>query len=226
MSRHKPVSRARWQAAQKHALEKWKGKNLQLAREETERELLPLLLRYAREYPKSASILEVGCGPICISQFLPQRHKTYLDPLLNDFRRMFPGKLPEGEYLANGAESIERPSSSYDLILCTHALSCSMNPELIMHEMERLLKKDGLLILTMTTHSALEARMHYYAECCAPSLCHKTRPYYYSLTGIRRTLARHFTIVQEMTRKSTFLPPFRRVERIFVCSPLDRRTGA
>jgi len=220
MSRHRAVSRFRWQAAQKQTLEKWKEKNLQEARESMERDLLPLLQRYAREYPKTASILEIGSGPICISQYLPQKNKTYLDPLLDDFRRMFPGKLPEGTYLASGAESIDQPSASYDLIICTHAISCSMNPELIMHEIERLLKPNGRLLLSMTTHSALEARLHYYAECCAPALCHKTRPYYYSLTGIRRTLSRHFTIVQEMTRGTSFawFPLFRRIERIFVCT--------
>ncbi|MDX8406058.1 MAG: class I SAM-dependent methyltransferase [Mariprofundus sp.] len=220
MSRHKPVSRMRWQAAQKQALEKWKGKGLQHEREQMERNLLPLLQRYARDYPKTATILEIGCGPICISQYLPQQSKTYLDPLLDDFRRIYPGKLPEGKYLASGAERIDCPDASYDLIICNHAISCSMNPELIMHEMERLLKPEGRLILTMTTHSALEARMHYYAECCAPSLCHKTRPYYYSATGIRRTLSRHFTIAHEMTGRASFswLPLCGRVERTFICT--------
>ncbi|PIW44875.1 MAG: hypothetical protein COW18_12320 [Zetaproteobacteria bacterium CG12_big_fil_rev_8_21_14_0_65_54_13] len=220
MSKHSAVSRFRWQAAQKQALEKWGRKNLQRERERAERDLLPLLLRFAREYPNTASILEIGCGPVCVSQKLPQKNKTYLDPLLDDFRRMFPGKLPDGKYLTSGAERIDRPSASYDLIICSHAISCSMNPELIMHEMERLLKPNGRLILIMTTHSGLEARLHYYAECCAPALCHKTHPYYYSLTGIHRTLSRHFNIVQEMTRRTSlaWFPLLRRVERIFVCA--------
>jgi len=226
MNRHKAISRFRWQAAQKQALEKWKGKNLQQERERAERDLLPLLQRYAGEYPDSALILEIGCGPICVSQYLPQKNKTYLDPLLDDFRRMFPGKLPAGAYLTSGAECIDRPAASFDLIICTHAISCSMNPELIMHEMERLLTPNGRLILTMTTHSALESRLHYYAECCATTLCHQTRPYYYSLTGIRRTLARHFSIAQEMTRRTSlsWFPLFRRVERIFVCAARQQTT--
>jgi len=228
MSRHRSISRSRWLAAQKNALAKWSKKNLQREREQMERCLLPLLQRYAREFPLDATILEIGCGPICISQYLPQTKKTYLDPLLDDLRKQFPGKLPEGEFLNSGAESINRPSASFDLIICNHAISCSMNPELIMHEIERLLKPDGLLILTMTTHCGLEARLHYCMECCSPRLCRKTRPYYYSVTGIRRTLSRHFTIKQEMTGQSSmaWFPLFRRIERTFVCKNRAARSAA
>ncbi|MDQ6993848.1 MAG: class I SAM-dependent methyltransferase [Mariprofundus sp.] len=217
---HRPVSQFRWRAAQKHTLEKWLQKDLQQLREKNEQDTLPLLLHYASMYPDSAAILEIGCGPICISQFLPQKNKTYLDPLLDDFRRLFPGKLPEGHFIASGAEKIDAPSSSFDLIICNHAIACSKNPELIMHEIERLLTPHGRLILTMTTHSALEARLHYFGECCAPSICHNMRPYYYALSGIVRTLERHFIIAQEMTGHSSYaqFPLFKRVERTFVCT--------
>ncbi len=224
MSKHSPVPNIRWLASQKLSLQAWKNKNLSSERERIERSLLSLLQRYAKQYPEDGTVLEIGCGPICISRLLPQQHKTYLDPMVDDFRRMFPGELPEeGEYLATAAEDIPKPAASYDLIICLNMIPHTLNPELVVNEIERLLKPGGKLILAIRTHGQLEARLHYMALCMFPSLCSRTRPYYYTRTGIRRTLARHFNIEDEVIQKiyTIHLPFCKREQHIFVCAPLD-----
>ncbi len=224
MSKHKPIDSIRWQASQKLSIQAWKKKNLTTERERLERSLLPILQRYARTYPEHASVLEIGCGPICLIQLLPQQNKTYLDPMADDFRRMFPGKLPEeGEYLTAAAERIPKPDASYDLIVCLNMISHTLNPELVMNEIERLLKPGGKLILAIRIHSQIEARLHYLAIRMFPSLCNKTRPYYYARKGIRRTLQRHFNIEKEIVRKAHAIriPFCQRQRHVFVCTPLD-----
>jgi len=224
MSKHSPVPNIRWLASQKLSLQAWQNKSLSLERERVERSLLSLLQRYAKQYPADSAVLEIGCGPICISRLLPQKHQTYLDPMADDFRRMFPGKLPEeGEYLTAAAENIPKPEASYDLIVCLNMIPHTLNPELVINEIERLLKPGGKLILAIRTHSQLEARLHYMALCIFPSLCSKTRPYYYTRTGICRTLARHFNIEDEIVRKARtiHLPFCKREQHIFVCAPMD-----
>ncbi|MFQ5345313.1 MAG: class I SAM-dependent methyltransferase [Mariprofundus sp.] len=224
MSRHKPVPNIHWLASQKLSLQAWQHKNLASERERIERALLPLLQRYARKYPDNSAVLEIGCGPICISRLLPQHHKTYLDPMLDNFRRMFPGELPEeGEYLTTTAENIPKPAASYDLIVCLNMIPHTLNPELVINEIERLMNPGGKLILAIRTHSQLEARLHYMALCIFPGLCSKTRPYYYTEAGIRRTLARHFRIEDEIVKKpGTIHVPFcKREQHIFVCAPLN-----
>lgn len=219
MSRHKPISRVRWQASQSKTLARWKRRSPLVDLKEQERSLLPILLFEANKQPKNGSTLEIGCGPICLSQHLPQENKTYLDPLIDDFRRQFPGLLPEGEFLATTAERIKKPAESYDLVICLNTISFSLNPELIMHEMERLLKATGTLIVDMRTHSTLEARLHYWAEQIFPFFCTKTRPYYYSLRGIRRTLKRHFEIQDEIHQSQArlWIPLFKREQMVFIC---------
>ncbi len=227
MSKHKPIDSIRWQSSQKLSLQAWGKKNLAAERAQLERSLLPILQRYAREYPEHAAVLEIGCGPICLIQALPQQCKTYLDPMADDFRRMFPGKLPEeGEYLTAAAESIPKPADSYDLIVCLNMISHTLNPELVMNEIERLLKPGGRLILSIRTHGQLEARLHYLAICMFPRLCNKTRPYYYTRKGIRHTLQRHFHITEEIVQKAHAirLPFCKRQRLVFVCTPLDSTT--
>ena len=226
MRKHKPVPRSRWQASQKRLLSRWKKKNLKLERAKAELMLLPLLLQQAREYPDDGSVLEVGCGPVCIAQQLPQKHKTFLDPLIDDFRRMFPGELPEdGEHLATEAERIKKDNCSYDLIVCLNTLSFSLNPELVINEIERLLKPGGTFVLQMRTHSHFEAWLHYWSLKLLPQLARGTRPYYYSLRGIRNTLKRHFTIKEEqqLGKSLRWLPLLKRERRIFICTPLNSK---
>jgi len=227
MSKHRPVPNIHWLASQKLSLQAWQNKNLVSERERIERSLLSLLQRYAKQYPEDGAVLEIGCGPICISRLLPQQHKTYLDPMVDDFRRMFPGELPEeGEYLTAAAEDIPKPANSYDLIICLNIIPHTLNPELVVNEIERLLKPGGKLILAIRTHSQLEARLHYMALSLFPGLCSKTRPYYYTRSGIRRTLARHFNIEDEIVRKvrSIHLPFCKREQHIYICAPLDSTT--
>ncbi len=224
MSKHRAVSRARWQLAQRSALDAWKGKNLAEERRAAEKKYLPLLRRYANTLPEDAHILEIGCGAVCLTQKLPQKYKTYLDPLIDDFRRMFPGELADGEYLSESGEEIRKQSRSFDLIVCLNSLSYTLNPELVMNEIKRLLKPDGRLILSIRTHSGLEARLHYLAERWLPWLCRSTCPYFYSLTGIRNSLKRHFRIIEDIPLgKPAGLPGFRREEHLFICS---LKTGA
>lgn len=227
MGKHSPISRARWQSSQKQILECWKEKDLYDEQEKDKAAYLPLLQKYAENISLDGAVLEIGCGPVCLSQALPLENKTFLDPLLDDFRRMYPGELPDGEYLATIAERIPKANSSYDLIICLNTLSYALNPELIMNEMERLLRPEGRLILAMRIHSPLESRLHYWTTHCMSALHCGTQPNYYSLEGIQKTLARHFTITEEVISSSrfTWLPFFRREERLFVCTHLADKTS-
>jgi SAM-dependent methyltransferase len=207
-------------------LDQWRQKNLADERETEWENFLPVLAKYAKDLPIDAAILEVGSGPICISQMFPQKKVTYLDPLIDDFRRMFPGELPENECISGNAEHIGKPDRSYDLIICLDTIPFTINPELVLHEFERLLKPGARLILSLRVFSPLEARLHYWLGRYLPDLHPGMCPYYYSLRGIRSTLCRHFTITAEsvVNAQLAFLPFFRREERMFVCQTLKPET--
>jgi len=228
MSKHYAVSRARWQQAQRAALNFWQNNKPADERKKAEDKYLPVMRPYTDKLAADASILEIGCGALCLIHSLPQKNKTYLDPLIDDLRRMFPGELSDGEYLSGTAENIRKDDHCFDLIVCLNTIAYSLNPELVMNEIKRLLKQDGLLMLSLRVHSGLEARLHYLAERWLPWLCRGTCPYYYSYTGIRNTLERHFSIEEDilLDEQWGWLPGFSRQEHLFVCSLKSPNTQA
>ncbi len=220
MARHKPIDKTRWLISQKEQVKFWKG-NFVLEEEiEHIRDCYnDIIQTYADKLPKNSEILDIGCGPACSGRFVEKGNKTFLDPLLDRFRRNYPGKMPKGEYLDCMAEDIPRPDHSYDMILCFNTLSYVLNPELVLCEAERLLKKNGYFIISMHTASELVARLRYFGERFFSPLRNNARPYYYTHHGIIKTLARHFEIVE--TKRARLVNGTRQLQAredwIFVC---------
>ncbi|MFQ5582529.1 MAG: class I SAM-dependent methyltransferase [Mariprofundaceae bacterium] len=225
MARHSPITQSRWAESQKCEQQHWHGQDvLEDELSHAQSCYLPIMQRHAASLPKDASILEIGCGPTCISRFIEQGEKTFVDPLLEDFRRAYPGELPEGEFLPVMAENIPKPDHCYDFILCVNTLNHVMNPELVLNEVERLLKPDGTFMLSLQTFSPLAARLHYLLERFSPAMNDTSRLYCYSYHGITKTLARHFDIIEESrTETGSGLFPFTTCEDwVFICKPCSQ----
>jgi len=217
MAHHEAISKARWLRAQKYETQYWHGREaLKQGLKRVQACYLPVVQRYAENLPGNAAILEIGCGPNSTAQFIARGNKTYVDPLLDDFRRAYPGELPKGEYLCQGAESIGRPDGSFDLVLAFDALDHAMNPELVLNEIERLLKPGGIFIMSIFTSRPWLARLHYYLDRCLPALRNDCHPYVYSRQGIENTLRRHFDIVETCEIDPAYTP-LNRQGWIFVC---------
>ncbi|MDX8410298.1 MAG: hypothetical protein R8K46_00285, partial [Mariprofundaceae bacterium] len=87
MAHHEPVSKSRWMAAQKVEANYWHGpKVLQEEMENIRKHFAPILTRAAEDLGEDANILDIGCGPACPAQFIEHGSKTYIDPLLDEFR--------------------------------------------------------------------------------------------------------------------------------------------
>ncbi|MES0371305.1 MAG: methyltransferase domain-containing protein [Mariprofundaceae bacterium] len=147
--------------------------------------------------PIDASILDIGCGAVCTAKLFNSSNTTYLDPLLDNFKRTFPGELPDGEFISGGAEDIAKPDHSYDLILCLNTLSFVLNPELVLHEVRRLLKRDATFVVSISIWPELFARLHYLKMRYFSLGEIQNRLYCYTHRGIRNTLQRHFDIIEE-----------------------------
>jgi len=229
MAHHKAISHQYWQNSQRIEFSRWKGKEmLTQSLDRLQASYIPLMLQHTAELRADANILEIGCGPVCASKLISQGKKTYVDPLLDDFRRAYPGELPEGELIAAMGESIPKQDHSFDCIICMNTLGFVMNPELVLNEIDRLLKPGGTILIGMTIFPPLEARLHYWLLRLYPSLSPEDRPYCYSLHGIRKTLARHFEIREDIRVSSQkgLLPGLPREERFFVCRRPQNETAA
>ena len=198
MARHKPVSKARWLEALKHYARHWAAEDLperELAR--IRRYYLPLIEKHAPNINEETRILEVFCGPVCAAQAIEGGRKTWLDPWLDEYRRMHPGKRPKGEHISGMLEDIAVNGQPFDIILCLNGLDKALNPELFLNQLARLLAADGLLVVGMSVLPAPLARLRYIAERAFPVLRDKAHPYTYTLPAVVRALSRHFNIIEQ-----------------------------
>ncbi len=222
MARHKPISKARWLDSRKSAAEIWLQENLMEGEfKRIQRCYLPLLEKHHPDIADNTHILELFCGPICSAQAIEGGKKTYLDPLLDDYRRMHPGKLPKGKHLSIAAEKIPKKNGFFDIILCFNGLDQTLNPELTLNEIERLLRPGGTLIIGLTVLPSFIARLRYTCERFFSVFRDETHPYSYSLPAISRALLRHFDIIEQSRVAEACIAESRWLgnEYAFVCRP-------
>ena len=222
MGRHETISKSRWEETQRWQADYWHGAAHFDSQCSAGSGYLPLLQRFAAEVPADGCVMEIGCGPVCLAREIAQGRKIYVDPLIELYRRSYPGKLPKGESLNAMAESIPKPDASCDMILCLNTINYVLNPELAIDEMERLLKPGGILALSLTTFPPLVARVRYFIERFLPPLRTDSCPYYYTRAGIERTLLRHFDIVESQRIEGLFLDHISNQNMLYICR---QRTG-
>lgn len=215
MAHHRPLGKPRWSASQKAEVIRLQSQGLDELHATAGKRYDAIIHALPKPLPIDASILDIGCGAVCTAKLFNASNTTYLDPLLDNFKRTFPGELPDGEFISAGAEEILKPDSSYDLILCLNTLSFVQNPELVLHEIRRVLKKKGTLVISITIWPELFARFHYLKTRYFSLGEIQNRLYCYTLRGIRNTLLRHFNIIEE-AQLDTKTPPLAQ-EWMFIC---------
>ena len=213
------VTKQRWTVFQKRVLHFWEQKDaLRVRSAFTRRYYLPLFKSLFQDSPEDISILEIGSGPVCTAQYLQKGSQTYIDPLLDDFKRLFPGKMPEdATYITEMAEKVNLPKQSFDVILCLNTLSDVHNPELVLTKVEQLLKKDGLFIVSIDVWPYWLARLHLFLSRLAPGIPQINRLYSYTQNGFYNTLTRHFDLVTEQRVGTTLESIALSHERLYVC---------
>ena len=89
-------------------------------------------------------ILDVGCGLRPYEQFFKNSRYTGIDIEMSG--REAENKKPDKIY---DGLNIPFPDESFDIAICTEVLEHCINPEKLLKEMHRVLKKKGVLFLTV-----------------------------------------------------------------------------
>jgi len=215
MAHHKPLERPRWSASQKAEIMKLQSHGMDELHARAGKRYDAIIHALPKPLPIDTSILDIGCGAVCTGKLFNSSNTTYLDPLLDNFKRSFPGELPNGEFIAGIAEDIAKPDNSYDFILCLNTLSFVLNPELVLHEIKRLLKTDGTFVISIMTWPELFARFHYLKTRIFSLGELQSRLYCYTYRGIKNTLQRHFEIIDEIQLHAETVPLAQ--EWMFIC---------
>ncbi len=98
------------------------------------------------------TVLEVGCSSGHLSgllhQLFPQAHITGIDvygPALAEAKKRYPTL----KFQVADAHSLPFPNHSFDLIVCSETIEHVVDPSKVLHEIARVLKKDGQALVEM-----------------------------------------------------------------------------
>ncbi len=226
---HKAFSKQRWALSQKAEIE-------ELQRHKSADHVARLRARAAARYmpwitlrrqqlgaERQLKVLDVACGAMCLASELAHVDAYFVDPLLDVYRRELPGSLPdlpETHMIAGEAEQLRFADDSFDFILFLHGISHVYNPELVLHEVERVLRPEGLALISAIVWPVWTSRCYYRCSPWLPKAMFRNRLYCYSARGIRKTLARHFDILEEVALPRESWYGLAR-ELLFVCKPLS-----
>lgn len=108
------------------------------------------------EVPPTGNILDAGCGPAGIFLNFPENQVTAVDPLLGEYRPMFPhfsdGSLRNVSFEEQSLESY-RANESFDLVFCLNAINHVANLELCLKNLRNAIRSGGKLVLSVDAHN-------------------------------------------------------------------------
>src|SRR5262249_5164281 len=112
---------------------------------------------YCGQDPKwlqAKTVVTIGCGCTGDLTAWPAAIKIAIDPLLYTYQQL--GMIMEDApgtcrtvYLSQGGEVLPLLDDCADLVVCRNALDHMPDPELTLKEIRRILKKDGVLFLSV-----------------------------------------------------------------------------
>lgn len=95
-------------------------------------------------------ILDVGCGIGRLLRNIICNVKVGIDPSSKALQ--IASKNDKGYYLCATAENLPLKSENFDIIFFLEVIEHTYNPEMVLNEINRVLKKDGLLILSFPNY--------------------------------------------------------------------------
>jgi len=109
-------------------------------------------------YVKNKRILDIGCGSGLLSEFLTEKNRVYGIDIV---------KKNVDDALARGLRAsrcdIEKglsfKSNEFDVILCTEVLEHLQNPDIVIKEIHRILKRKGEVFITVPNFYSLTYRI-------------------------------------------------------------------
>lgn len=192
------VDKKRWDKAQELELEDWKNNDIEkLELTEIKKKYSKILSEISQKLNlnKNWRILDIGCGPTCISQFFPDAQKMGIDPLAKELK--IDGKKINDVAISYGrGEEIPFDKSSFDLVICRNVIDHSQNPKIIVTETKRVLKARGYFILACYVYTGFVVFLKRVSEILGV-FRNIEHPHAFTDVGLKKLCRNHFSIVCE-----------------------------
>jgi len=110
------------------------------------------ILKAQADLKPSDKILDIGCGPCGMINFITIGERYGLDPLMDYYLSNF--DMPkEVNWVKGFGEDLPFKDKKFNIVIATDTLDHTENPNRILKEIKRVLKAGGFLFLTVNTYS-------------------------------------------------------------------------
>ncbi len=101
---------------------------------------------------KDRDVIEIGCGPLGMIEFLPGRRKIGCDPLTPHYAKLY-CKARSGavEYICDVKELLKSERDSFDLGICFNVLDHVLDPKGLLDSLMSFIKSGGRFLVQVNT---------------------------------------------------------------------------
>jgi SAM-dependent methyltransferase len=141
---------------QRHKSEVLRGQEADVMASMAERSAeVRAMLSALRPISPDARVLEIGCGALGLIFFFDCAERVGVDPLADDYRKLFPAWQGRATTVAAFGEQLPFADDSFEVVLCDNVVDHAENPRAIVEEISRVLVPGGLLYFTVNVHHPL-----------------------------------------------------------------------
>jgi ubiquinone/menaquinone biosynthesis C-methylase UbiE len=149
------ASKKIWLNAQKAEEKYWMSKGINIKRTILYWNKKLKAINLSFDYFKQKEILEIGCGPSGIINFIPRNNlKIGVDPLILKYREKLVIKS-NTNFLLSVSEFLPFKNNSVNILFAINMLDHCQNPIKVIREIRRIIKKDGVFILNLNIYNRL-----------------------------------------------------------------------
>ena len=184
------IDETRWKFAQKNEQEFWGGEwNEGLSENEKRCEnywkFHVDILKKHIDISDNLRILEIGGGVTLMINYIDGGEKYSLDPLMDYFQKKF--KLKKGiKYITAKGEKMPFDKDFFDIIIITNVIDHVNNYDEVLSEIRRVLKKSGVVYLSVDCHNYLLKKYRDFRE--KRGIGDPAHPHTFTLKSIKMVL--------------------------------------
>lgn len=143
------INKTRWNQAQRFEESEW-AKDDTVVEKEWE-EARAKYGKYLAELEKNlgissaSNILDVGCGPTCMSRIISKGKHFGIEPLADELD--VDSKISEIKVYQGMAENMPFDNDKFDFVICRNVIDHTYDPEEVIKEVYRVIKPEGFFLL-------------------------------------------------------------------------------
>lgn len=141
---------ARWVLAHKSEKNYWQDYTTESLRKESgdryEKKAKFLIQKWGKfiKISKNLKILQVGCGPEDVINYLPVKQKYSIDPLADFYKKQFGIDYKSTHLKKARGEEIPFQDKFFDIVILINVLDHTQLPDKVLNELKRVLKDNGI----------------------------------------------------------------------------------